>query len=153
MHATILCSFNLFSLPPLIVLKKFFLFSICFVFFFSATGSRAGGCLPLYSNSGSRRPDRQEGPAHQTTRPLRWSFNQGGFCQRPQGTDSSQRSAHQHVADRVHRSKSNPQVFNLSRWMSWHQIGGQRWQHFPDWCGGCYLFIREKNRNKKKGDD
>lgn len=51
--------------------------SLCFSL--SATGSRAGGCLPLYSNSGSRGPDRQEGPAHQTTRPLRRSFHQGGF--------------------------------------------------------------------------
>lgn len=48
-------------------------------FFFSATGSRTGGCLPLYSNSGSWSSDRQEGPAHQTTRPLCWSFHQGGF--------------------------------------------------------------------------
>lgn len=62
------------SLPYMWHLKPFlFIYFVCF------PGSRAGGCLPLYSNSGCRGPDRQEGPAHQTARPLRWSIYQGKF--------------------------------------------------------------------------
>lgn len=57
--------------------RSFLTVVLCFL---PATGSRTGGCLPLYSNSGSRGPDRQEGPAHQTTRPLRRSFHQGAFA-------------------------------------------------------------------------
>lgn len=62
------------SLPHMWHLKPFlFIYFICF------PGSRAGGCLPLYSNSGCRGPDWQEGPAHQRTRPLRRSIYQGKF--------------------------------------------------------------------------
>ena len=67
--------FKLFKLPFFFLFLSWVEF---FLFLFPATGSRAGGRLPLYSNSGSRGPDRQEGPAHQTTRPLRRSFHQGG---------------------------------------------------------------------------
>ena len=49
--------------------------ALCCIFIFS--GSRARGCLPFYSNSGGRGPDRQEGPAHQTTCPFRWGIYQG----------------------------------------------------------------------------
>lgn len=47
------------------------------IFMLLLSGPRARGCLPVYSNSGCRGPDRKEGSAHQTTRPFRWCVYQG----------------------------------------------------------------------------
>lgn len=51
------------------------------------SGSGAGGCLPFYSNSGCRGPDRQEGPTHQTTCPFRRSVYQGEVVLLDEHTD------------------------------------------------------------------
>lgn len=52
-------------------------FSYLIIFMLLLSGPRARGCLPFYSNSGCRGPDRQEGSTHQTTCPFRWCVYQG----------------------------------------------------------------------------
>lgn len=73
--------FTILSIPSKQLIYKSSKIHLCLLLIL-ATGFRTGGRLPLYSNSGSRCPDRQEGPAHQTTRPLRWSFHQGGSVEK-----------------------------------------------------------------------
>lgn len=76
-----------------------YLFLCCILIF---SGSRARSSLPFYSNSGCRGPDRQEGPAHQTTCPFCWCVYQGEVV----GVDSVLLDEHTNVRlDRRHHSK------------------------------------------------
>lgn len=97
---------------------KYIFLATCFL---SPTGSRTGGCVPLYSNSGRWGPDRQEGPAHQTTRTLRWSFYQGGFVSCVNRSPTSVRLGEPSQTP----IKPALRGFYVSHWTKWHQVGNQ----------------------------